>query len=142
MRKILTLLIFVFVNHQANAQKKVQLQNLSNKFLKSILCNLDTTVVKSNNNIAVRYYLISNPSGSAKLPESDEVSNQLIFAVSTIDDDPVQHLYKTQRFINPRIISFSEINIKEFDIIIEYGIYNARKRKTFKITESTCIELR
>ncbi|QQL50796.1 hypothetical protein [Mucilaginibacter ginkgonis] len=140
MKKIALLFIVLCLNLAIKAQITTgdKLHKVKSKTLVDVVCNIDTTVQLINNEIVVRYLLVHNEYGSAKTPETDEESQQIYIAVSTVDDAPDLALYATERMIAPKITSFISKNKTDFLLTYEYGIYNKRKRKTITITPKGC----
>ncbi|MDB5159332.1 MAG: hypothetical protein JWR50_4039 [Mucilaginibacter sp.] len=108
--------------------QKVTLVPIQNKALKSILCNVDTVLFRRGASISVTLYQISNPSGSAHMPETDEVSNKFLIAVSSIDETPDQILYSVGDFYAPKILKFQPVKNDKYLLSIEYGVFKSRKR--------------
>ena len=133
MKKINVLIgIFLFAVNMCTAQtRNIQVHQLQTKSWINTLCLVNTVLFKSNDNLAVHLYKVSNPSGSAHLSESDEISHKFLIAVSSIDDSPEQRAYSVGNFIYPKILKFDEVTANEFIVVIEHGVIT--KRRTTKI---------
>lgn len=132
MIKNLPLLILIFCGFIGFAQ--VKSTEIKDYNLMYALNNIDTVMIRSNNEIYVRLYKISNPFGSAHMPETDEISNRYLIAVSEPDDAPEQHLYNVGDFLAPKILKFQGTKDDHFNVIIEYGIYKKRKKVSVDIS--------
>lgn len=68
-------------------------KKVNDHHVSSILNNIRKTYELDATNIFVRVYIVSNKSGSAKQPESDEVTDNIYIAVSEFDEMPRQSLF-------------------------------------------------
>lgn len=136
--RITVLLVFTITLNLAAQKKTLNINTLKKKQLMSILCNLDTSIIKSNDNLSVRLYVASNKSGSAKLKESDEVSKLLLMAVSSIDDAPTQKIFTVNNLIYPKIVAFVEETNNNYLLTIEFGVVKKRTKKTINISLNKC----
>jgi hypothetical protein len=126
--KKLTLIILSVLSTTIAFGQKVTLTPVTTKNLKAILCNVDTVVFRSGRSTAVILYQISNPAGSAHMPETDEASNKFFIAVTNGDEVPDQILYSVGDFLGPKILKFQALKNDKYLLSIEYGIYKHRKR--------------
>jgi hypothetical protein len=133
MKKLLLVTLLTFGVTLAFGQR-ISLTPVAGKSLKAILCNVDTVIFKSNYNISIILYKISNGSGSAHMPGTDEVSNKFLIAVSSIDEVPDQYLYSLGDFINPKVIQFQPLKRASYLLSIEYGTYKNRKKINLDIS--------
>lgn len=133
------ILITLFCTSYANAQKRSanQLHPLKSTVLRNALCNIDTFFRRSNDDVRVTVFLISNNSGSAGLPETDEISNRYVITTSTPDQNPKQFMYVINDLILPKIVEFEETEDHSYRLTIEYGTTQNRTKKTIRITSST-----
>lgn len=77
-------------------------------------------------NVVVRVIIYNNPSGSANIPESDEVSSNIIVMKSEYGENEPTQYFNFDNIINPKIIS-----VKENKVDITYG-YNEKRSLTLK----------
>lgn len=103
MKKQLLLLLFVLAAFTTKAQMPkstaVKQQDLV-KFAQSV----NTYEFFSGSQLGVRIFKIDNGSGSANLPESDEVNYSLYFCLAHNDEHPESKLYKIGPFKKPQLI--------------------------------------
>jgi hypothetical protein len=94
MKKLLLLFIlFSFlVVFSANAQQ-LPVQKVNNTSLSYVLNNIRSTHTAETAGISVNVYVVSNKSGSAKQPETHEVTDNIYIAVSEFDEQPKQSLF-------------------------------------------------
>ncbi|MDB5140167.1 MAG: hypothetical protein JWR12_2083 [Mucilaginibacter sp.] len=133
MKNYLIIISFIFISDIVHGQGKISITKIESKSWTSTLCSVDTVIRKSNDVMSVSLFKISNPSGSAHVPETDEVSKRILIAVSSIDDSPEQHLYTIGNFYNPKIVKFDKLNNNNFQLILRYGSPNS-KEVSFTIT--------
>jgi hypothetical protein len=131
--KNFTFLLFLFLSINSYAQHKITVSELKNTNLKAVLCNVDTVYFKSNRSVSAILYKISNPAGSAHIPETDESSNKFLIAVTNGDEEPDQSLYSVGDFYDPKILKFEALENDTFRLIIEYGIAGHRKKVSYNI---------
>ncbi|HWZ16598.1 MAG TPA: hypothetical protein VNW95_15270 [Mucilaginibacter sp.] len=132
MKKIIFILLTIL---SANTYgQKISVTEIKEKYLKSILCAVDTVIFKRNDVISVILYEVSNPAGSAHLSETDESSNRFLIAVTTGDEVPEQHLFSVGNFLNPKIRKFEKLKDNNYSLVIEYGIFKVRKTAALKIS--------
>ncbi|MBC7401500.1 MAG: hypothetical protein H7289_16300 [Mucilaginibacter sp.] len=134
--KKLTLIILSVLGCTIAFGQKVTLTPVNTKSLKAILCNVDTVVFRSGRSTAVILYQLSNPSGSAHIPETDESSNKFLIAVTNGDEVPDQILYSVGDFLGPKILKFQALKDDKYFLSIGYGFYNHRKKINLDISIS------
>jgi hypothetical protein len=127
MKKTLLILLLTFCAISCFGQK-ITLVAVQNKALKSILCNVDTELFRRGASTSAMLYKISNPSGSAHMPETDEISNKFLIAVSNGDEVPDHILYSIGDFYNPKILKSLTLRNDKYILSIEYGVFKSRKR--------------
>ena len=118
----------------AYAQKKPFVSQIKSESLVNLLSSVDTVYFKESKEIRVILYQVSNESGSAHIPETDEVSTKFLIAVSEFGELPNQSLFSVGNFYDPRIIKFSALKSNDCLLQIEYGAYKNRKRMSFNIS--------
>jgi len=87
-------------SQSANAQKP-SVQKLNNANLSYVLNNIRSTHKAETAGFAVTVYVVSNKSGSAKQPETDEVTDNIYIAVSEFDEQPKQSLFVVKNLYGP-----------------------------------------
>jgi len=87
-------------------------------------------------------YKVSNPSGSARMPGTDEITNKFFIAVTNGDEEPDQILYNVGDFLGPRILIFKALPHDKYFLAIEYGEYKHRKRINLDISLSKVSEIK
>lgn len=129
MKKSLFLLLVTIgfaVATSAQAIKPAKAVKVQNETLRTVLTSVDTVIFR-HGDIGVSLYKISNPSGSAHIPETDEVSNKYFIAIANGDEVPDINLYQVGDFYNPKVLKF-ELLGERCHIVIEYGAYKHRKK--------------
>lgn len=91
-RGIFVFFLFFSIINTAHSQNK-EFKKVNNVGLNHVLNNLRKTYELETANIFVRVYIVGNKSGSAKQPESDEVTNNIYVAISEIGENPRQSLF-------------------------------------------------
>lgn len=81
----------------------------------------------------VAIFTTSNGSGSANLPESHEVSFNLLLSVAEYNEYPVTKLYSIGPFLNPKMVRKVDSG-RLVTLFIEHGVVD--KRKTTKVVVS------
>ena len=130
---ISAVLLFVGLNSHAQTSS-AKFYKVKSNLLTNILCRIDTTIQIVNKELVVRYILVDNEYGSANQPGDDEISQQILVAVSTFDDAPYIKLYSTSRLLMPKLISFKSQSNNSITLIYEHGYFRDKKRKTIIIT--------
>tara|TARA_R110002051_G_scaffold80265_5_gene144105 strand:- start:90 stop:452 length:363 start_codon:yes stop_codon:yes gene_type:complete len=93
-----------------------------------VLNNSNLIAEYRGNWIAVRVYKTDNGSDSAGLTVGHEVSHNLLIAVSEFDENPNQNVFEIGPFLNPKFITWSELNEYEKEFEVEYGVFDQRKK--------------
>lgn len=95
-----------FYNGSLQAQNP-QIIKANNNNLSYILNNIRTSFTSETKTISVKLYQVSNKSGSAKQPETDEVTDNLYVAISEFDEQPKQMLFVIKNVYAPKNITLS-----------------------------------
>src|SRR5690606_32384233 len=103
--KTLILLVLLSITANIAYPQKIEVKKISDKNLIDILFSAEDLVIKKANAMRISLFTINNGSGSANLPESDEVSFNIIVIVSSYDENPEAHAYSLGPFIKPRILN-------------------------------------
>ena len=134
--KIKSTLILIFSICFVNlscGQEKVKIIKSDNNRLIKVLNNSELIGENKENYLSVRIYKIDNGSGSAGIKEGDEVSHNLLIAVSEFDEEPNQNLFEIGPFYNPKFVKWTKKKEYQKEIEIEYGAYDNRKSIKLKI---------
>jgi hypothetical protein len=99
-----------------------------------LLESISNFEVFTGKQLHVSIFKSSIGSGSAKLPESDEVSYNFIFCVAHFDENPDSKVFSTGPFINP-IISNKADSGDSIDFIIETGVFDNRKKVKLTVSQ-------
>ncbi|CAM4409708.1 hypothetical protein SAMN06265348_11736 [Pedobacter westerhofensis] len=84
--------------------------------------------------IRVAIFKSSNGSGSARIPESDEVSFKLIICVAQHDEIPDSKVFSIGPFLNPRVIKKTDSG-NQIILVVEAGLAANRKRTELLVTQ-------
>lgn len=133
MKKLILILLTIISSH-CFAQTRVSVLKINDVKIKSILCSIDTVIFRSDNYISITIYKVANDSGSAHLKESDEISNKLIIAISSIDDSPEKKLFQINSFIYPKFLKLLHVENGKYQLFVEDGLINNRRITILKIS--------
>lgn len=134
--KIKSTLILIFSICFVNlscGQEKVKINKSVNNRLIKVLNNSELIGENKEYYLSVRIYKIDNGSGSAGIKEGNEVSHNLLIAVSEFDEEPNQNLFEIGPFYNPKFVKWTKKKEYQKEIEIEYGAYDNRKSIKLKI---------
>lgn len=132
MKRVFIILLFLSCSSYGFGQS---VRPLNDKSVVHILGNIDSAFFRKGKGMVISLYRINNGPGSAKLPESDEVSYNLIISVSEYGEYPDNKVFSIGPFISPQILNEKDVG-KEYLIEIRHGIYNRRKSNKLIITSS------
>lgn len=134
MKKYLFILPLSYICTKSYGQQQLKVSEIKSNNLVSTLCSVDTVIFKNNNTFSLILYKISNASGSAHMPETDEVSNRFLIAVTNGDEVPEQHLFNIGDFYDPKIIKWEKLKDK-YRLYIDYGgTFKGRRKITLNIS--------
>jgi hypothetical protein len=85
--------LFILLLAQSARAQKLSVQKVNNTSLTYVLNNIRSTHTAETAAISVTVYVVSNKSGSAKQPETHEVTDHIYIAVSAFDEQPKQSLF-------------------------------------------------
>ncbi len=115
----------------ARAQS-IEITQLTNVETNQLLSSIEKLEIKNGDKLRLSLFIVNNGSGSAHLPESDEVSHSLLISVSEYDEDRKVNVFRAGPFFNPQIISSKDLDEK-FIISFQHGLYNNRRNGSLKI---------
>ena len=81
--------------------QQLPVQKVNNTSLSYVLNNIRSTHTAETAEISVTVYAVSNKSGSAKIPETHEVTDNIYIAVSEFDEHPKQALFVIKNLYAP-----------------------------------------
>jgi hypothetical protein len=110
-------------------------KSVSNEDLTYVLNNIEKHITLKNNadTLFINVYMVSDPSGSAGIPEGEEITNTIYIAVSEDGEAPEQNLFKLTSVYNPKIVSWNTAAIRP-QIVLAYGPFDKRKKATISIS--------
>lgn len=132
--KNLFLLLFTllpFCSYAQSISSKRIPQSESVKLLESI----SSLEIFRGDQIHIAIFKSSNGSGSAKLPESHEVTHNYIFCIAEYDEYPDSKVYSVGPFLNPRITRKSDLG-KAVVFSVEEGPATSRKKVQLLVSTS------
>jgi hypothetical protein len=141
MKKSVVFILWAFGASTCLGQK-IRIAPVLNKDLKAVLCNIDTVLFRRGAMTSAMLYKVSNPSGSAHMPGTDEITNKFFIAVTNGDEEPDQILYNVGDFLGPRILRFKALPHDKYFLAIEYGEYKHRKRINLDISLGKVSEIK
>ena len=109
-----------------NAYSQEAVKKIKGVRVSKIISSIDTSIFIKSEKMGISIFRINNGSGSAGLPESDEVSHSFLLSVAEFDENPKEKVYCIGTFINPELLEKKDLNEK-FIIQIKHGVYNNRK---------------
>ncbi|MBV8388751.1 MAG: hypothetical protein JO080_03015 [Mucilaginibacter sp.] len=132
-KKLLPFLFLCFGFSTAFAQN-IKYRSVNNEDLVYVLNNIEKTIEFTNDNqtLYIKVFVVSDPSGSANIPETDEITNTIYIATSEDGEAPEQHVYKLTSVYDPKIISWTKSS-KQPQLVFSYGPADKRKKVTVSI---------
>ncbi len=91
----------VLLFYQTVSAQQLPVQKVNNASLSYVLNNIRSTHKAETAHIFVTVYAVSNKSGSAKQPETHEVTDNIYIAVSEFDENPKQSLFVIKNLYAP-----------------------------------------
>ncbi len=112
----------------------IKYRNVSNVDLVYVLNNIEKTIELANSNqtLYIKVFVVSDPSGSANIPDTEEITNTIYIATSEAGEAPEQHLYKLTSVYDPKIISWTK-SAAHPQLVLSYGPANKRKKIAISI---------
>jgi hypothetical protein len=104
-----------------------------------VLNNIERSVKfkNSSGDFFINVYIVSDPTGSAHIEGSEEISDSIYIAVSEDGKVPDQYLYRLTSVYDPKIISYTK-SVKHPQLILAYGPANKRRRVAISIELKKC----
>lgn len=91
-KPIIIFLILILISFSGKAQS-IKTEKVKEKSISLLLNNIRNFIQFKVKNIAITIVEVSNGAGSAKIPETEEVTSNLYLGVSEIDTYPEQNLF-------------------------------------------------
>jgi hypothetical protein len=120
MKKITLFAILVFISLNTFSQTAF-LKYEKDSSLSRILNNITNYKVFKTTELVISIFVVSNESGSANLPESDEVSEKVFVGVSEFDEYPKQMLYSVDNLYMPKDFKIVEKNADYIILTFSHG---------------------
>lgn len=132
MKNYILPLLLMFLSYSSYSQSIKSKEILQKDCVESI-GSIDSFDVFAGKQLRLGIFTASNGSGSANLPESDEVSFNLLVSVAHYDENPKSKIFSIGPFLNPKVTKKVDSGTS-VTLFIEDGIVN--KRKTTKVMVS------
>ena len=130
--KTISILFCLFLA-SSTSYGQVQIKEIQNIDQKSLLSQIDTVIFIKGKNMGITIFRVNNGSGSAHLPESDEVSYSFLISVSEYDENPESKLFSVGPFIYPKFSNNIDKG-ENYSLQISYGVNMQRKKNRLIIT--------
>lgn len=128
---VLLLLCFTFNSYSQSIKSKEILQQDCVELIGSI----ESHDVFAGKELVLGIFKVSNGYGSAKFPETDEISFNIMISVTHYDETPLYKLSTVGPFINPKVVKNVDSGTS-VTLFIEDGIVNKRKTTKVKVSET------
>jgi hypothetical protein len=128
------LFLFLCFGISTGFAQSVKYRNVNNGDLVYILNNIERSIKFQNStgDLFVNVYIVSDPSGSAHIEGTDEITNSIYIATSEDGEAPDQYLYRLTSVYDPKIISYTK-SVKHPQLILSYGPADKRKKIVISI---------
>jgi hypothetical protein len=103
---------------------------INNKETAGLLGSIESYELFSGKQLAIGIFKVANGSGSANLPESHEISYNLLLTIAEFDEDPDRKLFSIGSFIGPKVIRKLDSG-QSVTLFVEHGVFD--RRKTTKV---------
>jgi len=112
----------------------IKYSSVNNEDLVYVLNNIEKTLEFTNTNqtLYIKVFIVSDPSGSAHIPDTEDITNTIYITTSEAGEAPEQHLYKLTSVYDPKIISWTK-SAKHPQLIFSYGPADKRKKVAVSI---------
>jgi len=132
MKKSLVLFVLFLICHAAYSQQP-SAQKIKNTTLTYVLNNIRSTHKAETRDCNVTIFVVSNKSGSAKRPESHEVTDNIYIAVSEFDEYPKQTLFVIKDLYAPSGIQLTRQDNQSIQLTFSYIQGEEKKKYTCSI---------
>lgn len=120
MKKITLFAILAFISLNTFSQTAV-LKYEKDSSLTRILNNISYYKAFNTTELLISIFVVSNASGSANMPETDEVSQKVYIGVSEFDEYPKQMLYSVDNLYMPKDFKIVEKNANYIILTLSHG---------------------
>ena len=134
------LILFCLFLASSTSYGQVQIKEIQDIDQKSLLTQIDTVIFIKGKNMGITIFRVNNGSGSAHLPESDEVSHSFLISVSKYDENPQSKLFSLGPFINPKLSNNKDMG-ENYSLQISFGV-NMQRKKNRLIIAFDSVQLR
>ena len=133
-RKLIILLLFCACYSASSFAQVLKYTKVTNGDLNYVLNNIEKSIKFQNStgDLFIKVYVVSDPSGSANIPETEEITNTIYIATSEDGEAADEYLYKLTSVYDPKIISWTK-SAKHPQLIFSYGPADKRKKVDISI---------
>ena len=133
-RKAISILVFCICCYLNGFTQVLKYKRVVDSSLIYVLNNIERSVKLQNSSgdFFINVYIVSDPTGSAHIEGSEEISNSIYIAVSEDGEVPDQYLYRLNSVYDPKIISYTK-SVKHPQLILAYGPADKRKKVAISI---------
>ena len=132
-RKLIVLLFFCACCSASAFAQVLKYTKVTQGDLAYVLNNIEKSIdFQSTGDLFVKVYVVSDPSGSANIPDTEEITNTIYIATSEAGELPDQYLYKLTSVYDPKIVSLTK-SAKHTQLIFSYGPAGKRKKVSVSI---------
>ena len=134
MKKVFLLLILTGFILPLFAQQ-ITYKDVSDEQLIYVLNNIQKHIGYKNNtgDVFINVYVVADPSGSAGIAGSDEITNTIYIATSGGGEQPKQYLFKLTPVLAPKFLGETRTE-KDFQFTFAYGVGNKRENATVTVS--------
>jgi hypothetical protein len=136
-----TWILFCLFLASSTSYGQVQIKEIQDIDQKSLLSQIDTVIFIKGKNMGSTIFRVNNGSGSAHLPESDEVSYSFLISVSEYDENPESKLFSVGPFIYPKLSNNIDMG-ENYSLQISYDGANMQRKKNRLIITLDSVQLK
>lgn len=114
-------------------ENDISVEKIENEEIQRLLNGIELLKEFKTAALSVRIMTLGNLPGSAGFANG-EITHDLFFAVSGLDEFPEQNLFRVSRFYNPKVETVGTSDTKKPVIKISFGNSEERQFITFEIT--------
>jgi hypothetical protein len=128
MRKYMVILM-LFLSDSIYSQA-VKSALINNKETAELLGAIESYERYQGRQLSIGIFKISNGSGTANLPESHEISHNLLLSIAEFDENPDNKIFIVGPFIGPKVKKKLDSG-QLLTLFVEHGVFD--NRKTIKV---------
>lgn len=134
MKRIFLLLLIAIVSPRIATAQTIKVKEVKNSDLTYVLNNIVKTTHYNDekNYLFIKVYVTADPSGSAHVEGTDEVTNSIYIAVSNDGEAPEQHLFRLPSVYNPKLVNWVK-TANGPGLVLTYGPANKTKKATIQV---------